>query len=599
MNIIEKLAYATGKAYVALQNGMGNLSHRARTGFIGAMAQAGRWQGGDYSRKGAQKRAMQNSWIYTAINLITNEFSAATLKVMDVSGADEPLKVGNHPLLRLLRRPNPFISRAYLWIYTLAWLLLDGNAYWFILCDEDGIPNEIWPLPSRDVEVFPGESADRFIDYYKYIVNGREYHLPFEYVVHFQFPNPFDIFRGLSPLIAAMLPVDADLAMAAWNGTFFGRDNVMPSGVINLKPPSNGTEAIDPADFEAFKADLTSEYSASRRKTLVTQGDAINAVILGWNAKDMDFISGRQFSKEEIYAIYGVPAGLLDKNATEANAQVADKVFKEKTIWPLMILLGETITAQLVIPFYGEGIEAQWEDIRPANRVMDMQEAAAARGVLTIDEIRRRYWQEKELPNKEGATLGAAPVAPAFGGIADPSGTMSPNPLAMTDSGAMNALRSWQSKSVRTFKQTGKAVTPFDTEKLLPEVKSLIAQKLSAAKTEDEIKAVFSDVIASRLLAKQSATQSEIASSLKNAPRNDINETTKAASHPIPFSPQNGMSTHKALFINGGVVTHSLHDDRVIDDPLGALKDNATKELETEIAQYFDELKQRVIENAN
>jgi HK97 family phage portal protein len=373
------------------------------------------------------------------------------------------------------------MGRSYLWQYSLAWLYLDGNAYWFIQYDEAGQPLEIWPLPAQEVEIVPGDGA-RFVDFYRYSANGRAFEIASEYIIHFQFPNPFDVFRGLSPLVAAMLPVDSDLAMAFWNGAFFGRDNVMPSSIINLKPAEGMRQADLEADMQAIKADLRENYGAARRKSLLTSYDAVQAVLLGWSAKDMDFIAGRQFTKEEIYQILGVPSGLLDKNATEANAALADKIFKEKTIWPVMCMLAEQLTAQLVVPAWGADCEAAFEDIRPANRQLELQEVAAAGGYLTRDEIRLKYWQLPALPDSEGASLGG-PAAPG-----PAAATPTPNPLE-----ALRAaeLKRWQDHAIHALKRSGNPAQPFHTEYLEPERQSAILNALTAARSLPAIKAAF------------------------------------------------------------------------------------------------------------
>jgi HK97 family phage portal protein len=413
MNTLERIANNLGRAAGAFKAGLGANVKRARAGFIGAWAEAGKWVGGDYSRRGAQRRAMLNSWVYTAIEMIMRESSAAKFGVVQQTDVDdEPVAVRNHPLEKLLRRPNPWIGRSFLWQYTIAWLMLDGNAYWFVSLDDYGRPIEIWPLPAQDVEVRPGDS-ERFIDEYWYTANGTRFEIPTEYIVHFRLPNPFDIFRGLSPLTAAMLAVDSDTAMARWNGAFFGRDNVMPSAIINLSSGVPGA-SIDQTDLNALKEELRTEYVAAARKTAVVSADTMQAMLLGWNAKDMDFFNGRQFTKEEIYAILGVPAGLLDKNATEANAVTADKVFKEKTIWPLLTLIAEQMTVELVAPFYGPDLEALFDDIRPADRALQLQEDTASRETLTIDERRKRFWKLDPLPDGRGAKTAVESGAPAF-----------------------------------------------------------------------------------------------------------------------------------------------------------------------------------------
>lgn len=413
MNTLERIANNLGRAVGSFKAGLAGSVKRARAAFIGAWAESGKWAGGDYSRRGAQRRAMLNSWVYTAIEMIMREASAARFGVVQQTDVDdEPVAIKNHPLEKLLRRPNPWMGRSFLWQYTISWLMLDGNAYWFVALDDYGRPIEIWPLPAQDVEVRPGDS-ERFIDEYWYTANGTRFEIPTEYIVHFRLPNPFDVFRGLSPLMAAMLAIDSDTAMSRWNGAFFGRDNVMPSAIINLSSGVPGA-TIDQTDLDSLKSELHSEYTAMARKTAVVSADTMQAVLLGWNAKDMDFFNGRQFTKEEVYAIFGVPAGLLDKNATEANAITADKVFKEKTIWPLLVLIAEQLTVELVGTYYGTDLEAAFDDIRPADRALALQEDTASRDTLTIDERRKRFWQLEPLPDGRGAKTSAESSAPAF-----------------------------------------------------------------------------------------------------------------------------------------------------------------------------------------
>lgn len=476
-NLVERIAEGLGSAVRAYSQAVQG-AVRNRPSFLTSWAESSRWNGGDLNAPWAQRRALQNSWVFTAIGMIAREVGAVTLEVVQQTGNDEePVAIQNHPMEQLLRRPNPFFGRSFLWQYLIYWLQLSGDAYWFVSCDQAGRPVELWPLPSRDVEVVPGY-AERFIDYYEYTANGILYRLPAEYVVHFRLTNPFDIFRGLSPLVAAILPADADSAMARWNGTFFGRDNVMPSAIINL---SSGDPdiAIDPADLDRLKTDLRGEYQASMRKTAITTANAVSAVLLGWNPKDMDFIAGRQFTKEEIYAIFGIPGGLLDKNATEANATVADQVFKEKTIWPLLCLLAEQITAQLVIPFYAVDHEAVFEDIRPVNRELELREVQAAGPYLTIDEVRQKYWKLDALPNGDGMQRAGQSAAPG---------------MLPFDFGAMRTdLRKWRDKAVKALRNGGLADVPFESDFIPDDIAEHVRQHLEQVTTPDEVKAVFTE----------------------------------------------------------------------------------------------------------
>jgi HK97 family phage portal protein len=461
-------------------------------------AEQARWKGGDLSERDAsQRRAIQNTWVFSAIDRKSTEVSSAVMEVIrnvdDQDAEDaEPTVVKNHPFLQILRRPNPSIGRAFLWRFTQMWLDLDGNAYWFICPDEYGRPAEIWPLPSNAVSIVPGDK-DRFVDYYEFDAGGMIFRINSEYICHFRYPNPFDVYRGLSPLVAAMMPADADAAMAYWNGALFGENNVMPSVVINLSS-GQPDQPIEQADLDNIKSILRAEYQAVERKTAVVSAYKMEVQQLGWSAKDADFLNGRQFSKEEIFVIYGVPVALVDKNTTEANATVARATFKEN-IFSLLGLMAEQITAQVIIPFYGEEYEVRFQDIRPVNVQLKLQEAAQAESVLTIDELRERYYDAKPLADSRGSKLLSelSSFDPLAGYV--PSSLNNPAPPA-ADSlpiPVRSELRLWREKAVKRFKETGKAVVPFKSSLIPDDLNNEIVAGLLQVSTLDEVKAVFEE----------------------------------------------------------------------------------------------------------
>ena len=208
-----------------------------------------------------------------------------------------------------------------------------------------------------------------------------------------------------------MLPIDADLAMSRWNAKFFDRDNVMPSAIVNLKSNDPDTP-VNPADVEEFKAELKQNYAASERRTYVTSASGgVDVATLGWSMRDMDFDVGRNKSRQEIFEILGIPEGLTSKNATEANATVGERIFKNNVWTRTLVPIAEQVTLQVIIPFYGEDQEAVFTDIRIANRELELAEVDRAKGALTIDEVRKRYYHEGPLPDGAGMALFSGAVA--------------------------------------------------------------------------------------------------------------------------------------------------------------------------------------------
>lgn len=409
MNILEKLAYGTGNLIHQFMNGLEGTKPIQRPKAYGRIlhgtAETYRFNPSDYSQDAAQKRALLSSWVYSAIYMKAKELSASEFQIVEFSDKEnaDPIIIKNHPLIKLMRSPNPIMGRAFFWQYTSIWLDLSGNAYWFTVVDEYGRPIELWPLPSNAVEVYPGND-EKLIEYYEYNANGTLYQIPAELIIHIKYPNPFDLFRGLSPLAAAMLAVDTDLSMSMWNGSLFNRDNVMPSAIINLKP-LDPSIPIPEEEIEAIKEDLRNEYSASKRKTAILTAAEMQIEKLEWSPIDIDFRGGREAAMKEIYLIYGIPPGMLDSSAMLGSMRLSDVIFKEKTIWPTLVLIAEQLTTQMVHRFYDKTQEAQFKDIRPVNRQLELQEMQAASPYLEIDEIRETYFNRKPLANGRGKRL--------------------------------------------------------------------------------------------------------------------------------------------------------------------------------------------------
>lgn len=429
MSVIKNFATAIGDAVGSFerarelartpaQKARPKVGQISRPQWLADMALEGRWSHGEYfAEEEAQRRALVNGWWFSAIAEIAGEVSGAGLNIVTQTEADdEPEVIKNHPFVQLLRKPNPWMSRAYLWAYTVQWMKMDGNAFWFLAVDGSKELREIWPLPSNDVEPWPSEDPQRFIDYYIYRVYGKEYHIPPEYICHIQnYPNPFNIFDGLSELAAALLPVDADLAMARWNAKFFDDDNVMPSAVINLKS-GNPEYEIDAASVESMRHDLTENYQANERKTFVTWAPGgIDVQMLGWSMRDMEFQGGRQMTRQEIFEVCGIPEGRTAKNATEANAKVGERIFKSNVYNRSLVPIQEQITAQIIIPCYGAEYRVEFIDIRPADREMEMQELEKGKGALTVNEVRTKYYNLPELEDERGQAIytGQEPVVPS------------------------------------------------------------------------------------------------------------------------------------------------------------------------------------------
>ncbi len=105
----------------------------------------------------------------------------------------------------------------------------------------------------------------------------------------------------------------------------------------------------------------------------------------------MEFVSGRQFSRDEIFQVYGIPSGMMNANSTEANARTARETFLEDTIWPALVRFAAKLTAELA-PFWGSDLVIKPVDVRPRDELALRREIFSAGQFLTVNEMRQKYY---------------------------------------------------------------------------------------------------------------------------------------------------------------------------------------------------------------
>ena len=61
-------------------------------------------------------------------------------------------------------------------------------------------------------------------------------------------------------------------------------------------------------------------------------------------------------------------------DANRANVEGAIEILRTFTIWPLMELLAQDITTQVILRYYQGELRGRFKDIRPINRELQLRE---------------------------------------------------------------------------------------------------------------------------------------------------------------------------------------------------------------------------------
>lgn len=433
----------------------------------------------------------QSPWVYVAVNRIAEAAALVPLRVFRLEG-ERRVEVERHPLEVLLDAPNPYLSRFELLEQTVGMLELSGNAYWFLAGNEQGVPAEIWCLAPDRVTIVP--DSRRYVKGYLYEIDGQRIPLEPEEVIHFKRWHPTNDYYGLSALEAARLAVNSDRAMAQWNHNTFGMDNGVPAGIVTLK------DFVSDADFERVKREWKQSYGGPQRRTAFLRGGGIEWQNIGLSHHELDFLKGRAAHREEILNIFGLPIGLFSEQSTQANATVAERQFIERTLYPKLVRISQKITQEL-LPFWGDQYVAEFEDIRPTDTQARLDEIRAALPVLSINEIRARFY---DMPTVQWGDLPVGTPSPEV--IAPPDASGTPTPPAETHSASINTaeaaksaldeLRRWERFSLKRRSSEGRQ---FRVRVLPDTVAFEIAAGLQGASSPVEVKSVFASARAALL----------------------------------------------------------------------------------------------------
>src|SRR5437762_9935873 len=172
----------------------------------------------------------QSVWVYACIHTLGSNVAQIPFRFAQGTRRGEDLISGG-PLVDLFNRPHPQLNRFAFWELYVSWLCLRGEVF-------------VVPVQAsrheRRLLVLPPDNFQPLIDDHE-LVGWRytgfgpqtplasQVFLPNE-VIHDKLPNPFNPWRGMSPLTVAMLAAETDFASAQFmKGTML---NNADTGVI-------------------------------------------------------------------------------------------------------------------------------------------------------------------------------------------------------------------------------------------------------------------------------------------------------------------------------------------------------------------------------
>ena len=385
-----------------------------------------------YSKEGYQENAI----VFRCVNEIAN--GAAAIPFRAYQGE---IELEQHPILSLLKRPNPLMAGVEYFQALYSYLLLSGNSY-AIRSDVGGMPRELHLLRPDRMRVKPSKTS--IPEAYEYMLNGRVVKTysadPVtgeSEVKHLKMFHPTDDYYGMSPVGAAAIDIDNHNAINKHNISLLN-NGARPSGAIVFKPINDRGVPMQLSDAQRkqLSDDVDSKFSGPTNagRPLLLEGD-FDWREMGLSPKDMDFLQQKHMAAKDIALCFGVPSQLIGipDSQTYANVQEARLALYEETIIPLAMRVCSDLNEWLA-PAFGEDIEIKYDyEQIPAmterrRRIYENVVSAVREGIISRNEARERLGLEPITGGDDVFIaanlfpLGSAEVAPAEGTEAEEDG---------------------------------------------------------------------------------------------------------------------------------------------------------------------------------
>jgi HK97 family phage portal protein len=295
------------------------------------LAQA--WLRGEDLEAGSQRLTApytQSAWVYVAVSVLAESLAHVPFRISRGRGKGETI-LDSGPAWNLFQHPHPSMSRTLFWQTLVSWEALRGE-FFVVPMDKDGCPVALARRGGHPVYMMPLNP-----DCFTHIIEENriagwaykaaspdapmaERVLLAEEVIHCRNFNPYQFWRGVSPLSVAMLPAVSDYAAEQ-----FMKGLMMNNGDAGLVVTTE--EMLDETQREQFRAAL---LERKRRA-----GTADRPLFLWGKAKieqpslssvDTQFLENRKLNRQEIGAVFKVPESMMgfagQKNALSAGTAI-------------------------------------------------------------------------------------------------------------------------------------------------------------------------------------------------------------------------------------------------------------------------------------
>jgi len=341
----------------------------------------------------AEEGYQKNVVVYQAINKKAQAVSSIPCYVVNSKGETIP----DHPLKKLLYKPNPLQSGAQFMQSLVGYYDLAGNAYIERVVVR-GEPRELYALRPDRMTVIPSQTGVPSAYVYKVgqekVTWKSNINTGLSDIRQLRTFNPLNDWYGMSPIMAGAFAVDQHNEGMQHIQSLL-QNGASPSGAMEI----DGELTDD--QFNRLKAEIDEKYAGSKNagRPMLLEG-GMKWSQMGLSPADMEVIQTKYSAARDISLALAVPPLLLNipGDSTYSNYKEARLAFYEETVIPLAQMIVDELNCWLS-PMYGDvKIMLDLEKVPAiAEKRRELWAMADASTDLTVNERRKiKGYEETE-----------------------------------------------------------------------------------------------------------------------------------------------------------------------------------------------------------
>ncbi len=338
----------------------------------------------------SESTVLSISTAYACIRVLSESVASLPCRVYRLTDTGRTL-AKDHRLTALLgTSPNPEMTAFTLFEVVVKSMALCGNGYAQIERDADKQPVALWPLNPREVQPIRTEAGGLAYKVTDGMTGGQSRIVLAADMIHCPLFPAFDGIVGLSPLHLSMQTFGQARAAEKFGSRFF-RNYATPSIALS-------TDAeVAPEDKVKMRADWEAFQSSGNQHRIAVLDQGMKLEQFGFNAEEAQYLETRRFLREEIAAIYRVPAHMVGDNTklSNANTENLNLSFVVDSLRPYLSRLEAELARKLLPSIPGVpqtmAIQLDVSERQRGDFASSMAGFASGRqwGYLTANDVRR------------------------------------------------------------------------------------------------------------------------------------------------------------------------------------------------------------------